>query len=228
MWNHEMIGAYHVDGNKSIDATGRFPNSSVQEVGQASCLEDMFIIPISQAAALELEDLRELVQDYNLTDGPDLRIFCWGNSQYAAAKLYNLAFSIDEVPGIFQLIWKCKVTPQIKFFAWLILQDRLHTRIMLVRRHFNVHPDSLCVLCPHREEETIAHLFFQCDFAQACWDKLSIVWDLNDELYKVIERARQQSGLPLFMEIFLIAAWDLWKIRTGIFLMVYKQLLVDG
>lgn len=223
-----MIGAYHVDGNKSIDATGRFPNSSVQEVGQASCLEDMFIIPISQAAALELEDLRELVQDYNLTDGPDLRIFCWGNSQYAAAKLYNLAFSIDEVPGIFQLIWKCKVTPQIKFFAWLILQDRLHTGIMLVRRHFNVHPDSLCVLCPHREEETIAHLFFQCDFAQACWDKLSIVWDLNDELYKVIERARQQSGLPLFMEIFLIAAWDLWKIRTGIFLMVYKQLLVDG
>lgn len=58
--------------------------------------------------------------------------------------------------------------------------DKLNTRNMLVRRYFKVQPNSLCVLCSDGEEETIAHLFFQCDFAKACWDKLGITWILDD------------------------------------------------
>ena len=30
----------------------------------------------------------------------------------------------------------------------------------------------------------------------------------------MIEGSRKQASLPLFMEIFLIAAWELWKIRN--------------
>jgi len=85
---------------------------------------------------------------------------------------------------------------------------------MLARRRFNVQPDCLCVLCADRVEETIAHLFFECQFAKACWEKLEINWIAVDDLHMMIERTRQQTGLPLFMEIFLIAAWELWKIRN--------------
>ena len=85
---------------------------------------------------------------------------------------------------------------------------------MLARRNFNVQPNSLCVLCDDGMEETIDHLFFQCRFPKQCWDKLGVSWVTEDDLSKRIERSRQMAGLPFFMEIFLIAAWELWKIRN--------------
>jgi hypothetical protein len=115
---------------------------------------------------MELEDLRRLVQSFSLTDGPDQRIFCWGNGKYTAAKLYKLAFLTMPLPAGFRLVWKSKVTPRVKFFAWLILLDGLNTKSMLARRHFNVQPNCYCVMCDEAEEETILHLFFECSFAK--------------------------------------------------------------
>jgi hypothetical protein len=95
----------------------RFPDISVKEVSDATCLEDLFVIPISQAAALELDELRDLVHTFSVTSEPDQRIFCWGNNRYAAAKLYKLAFSNVQMLAVFQMVWKSKVTPRVKFFA---------------------------------------------------------------------------------------------------------------
>ena len=133
---------------------------SVKDVCSASYLEDLFQIPISQAAANELQDLRVLIQSFELTDETDIRVFCWGNSLYKADSLYKLAFLTMQSPPTFRLVWKSKVTLRIKFFAWLILLDRLNTKNMLARRNFNVQPNSLCVLCYDGKEETIDHLFF--------------------------------------------------------------------
>ena len=36
-----------------------------------------------------------------------------------------------QTPAVFRLVWKSKVTPRIKFFAWLILLDRLNMKNML-------------------------------------------------------------------------------------------------
>ena len=102
---------------------------SVKE--EASSLEDLFYIPISQAAAEELEDLRVMIQSFMLSEETDQRIFCWDSSLYTAAKLYKLAFLTMQTPAVFRLVWKSKVTPRIKFFAWLILLDRLNTKNML-------------------------------------------------------------------------------------------------
>jgi hypothetical protein len=55
----------------NIAQFARFLNISVKEVSEASCLEDLFIIPISQAAAIELDNLRELVHGFTLTNNPD-------------------------------------------------------------------------------------------------------------------------------------------------------------
>lgn len=98
----------------------RFVNDlslSVKDVSSARYLEDLFHIPISQVAAVELQDLRTLLQSFELSDDMDIRIFCWGNSTYKAAILYKLAFLTMEAPVSFKLVWKSKVTPRIKFFA---------------------------------------------------------------------------------------------------------------
>ena len=61
------------------------PDMSVKE--EASSLEDLFYIPISQAAAEELEDLRVMIQSFMLSEETDQRIFCWDSGLYTAAKL---------------------------------------------------------------------------------------------------------------------------------------------
>jgi hypothetical protein len=66
----------------------RSPNISVKEVSQASCLEDLFIIPISQDAAIELHNLRELVHGFTLTNNPDQRVFVGG-----IADMWHLSYT---------------------------------------------------------------------------------------------------------------------------------------
>lgn len=53
---------------------------------------------------MELNDLRELVQSFVLTNEPDMRIFCWGSSNYTAAKLYKLAFLNVQTPVVFKMV----------------------------------------------------------------------------------------------------------------------------
>jgi hypothetical protein len=50
---------------------------------------------------------------------------------------------------------------------------------MLARRQFNVQPNCYCVLCNEGVEETIEHLFFECDFAKRCWSKLELTGPLT-------------------------------------------------
>jgi hypothetical protein len=88
----------------NIAQFARFSNISVKEVSEASCLEDLFITPISQAIAIELDNLRELVHGFTLTNIPDQRVFCWGNSRYVASKLYKLAFLTMPTSTCFRLV----------------------------------------------------------------------------------------------------------------------------
>lgn len=213
-WKDNWVGDSLLQLMPNIAQFVRFPDMSIKEVHEASCLEDLLLIPISQAAASELDDLRDLISQFNLTQGPDQRVFCWGNDRYAANKLYKMAFASTPAPPIFRLAWKSKITPRIKFFAWLILLDRLNTRDMLTRRHFNVQPNALCALCNQGEVETIEHLFFDCPLARRCWNKLNVTWTMDNDISARIINTRMVTALPYFMEIFLIASWELWKLRN--------------
>jgi hypothetical protein len=58
-------------------------------------------------------------------------------------------------------------------------------------KQFNI-PLVNCVLCNHGCEETLKHLFFQCEFAESCWTALHIVWDLSLPVLKMIEQQKRQ------------------------------------
>jgi len=102
---------------------------------------------------------------------------------------------------------------RIKFFAWLILVDRLNTKSMLKRRNMLAEEEVNCVMCNLGEEEDIGHLFFSCPFAQQCWQKLNVTWDNTQNLATRVSAARSQYPGPFFMEISLIASWEIWKLR---------------
>lgn len=58
------------------------------------------------------------------------------------------------------------------------------------------------------------HLFFECSFARKCWDKLGITWTQESDIHRRISTIRHITGMPYFMDIFLIAAWELWKVKN--------------
>jgi hypothetical protein len=119
-----------------------------------------------------------------------------------------------EAHSAFSVIWKSRCT-RVKFFAWLILVDRLNTKDMLQRRHLDVQDDDVCVMCDSGEVETIDHLFFDCDFAKECWNIIHIDWDAPLSLLDRFIQARSAHNIPFFAEATLIAAWELWKVRNN-------------
>jgi hypothetical protein len=101
----------------------------------------------------------------------------WGN-HYISRGFYSEVFKNMEAHSVFKVIWKSRCTPRVRFFAWLILVDRLNTKNML-QRNLHVQDDPICVMCDSGEEETIENLFFECEFAKECWAAINIVWDIS-------------------------------------------------
>jgi hypothetical protein len=92
--------------------------------------------------------------------------------------------------------------------------DRLNTKTMLRRRHISNQNDVSCVLCTSGLDEDIDHLFFECPFAQQCWNSIGFAWDVSLPLMDRIVTAHNVHHMPFFIEASVIAAWELWKIRN--------------
>ena len=103
----------------------------------------------------------------------------------------------------------------LKFFAWLILLDRLNTKDMIRRRNFHVQPNTHCALCNDQVVEEINHLFFYCPFSTVCWQKIGLAWVTSLDIHSRLVEANYSFNSPYFMEIFIIAAWEIWNIRNG-------------
>jgi hypothetical protein len=69
-----------------------------------------------------------------------------------------------------------------KFFAWLVLKDRLNTRDLLQQRHWHVTEEINYVLCALGAYEDRIHLFFECNFRRRIWTYLQIDWIPHDDL----------------------------------------------
>lgn len=130
--------------------------------------------------------------------------------------MYKLVFAGLQVPKTFKLLWKDKCMPRIKFFVWLLIMDWMNTKDMLQRRNNNVQSGTHYVLCQGAIRETREHLFFDCVFAKHFWSLISILWYDVLNIHDKILAAWQTSGLPFFMDIFLIASWEIWKLRNAI------------
>lgn len=159
---------------------------------------------------MELSQLQPVLQDVN-----DCWSYIWGHQKYTSSKYYQYQFSSLQPHRSVIWIWKSKCTPKIKFFAWLLLNDRLNTRNMLRRRNKFLEEGYNCVLCQNSMEETIEHLFFDCPSAISRWFALGIIWEENANIHEKLYIAKQGFMQPFFMEIFMIGPWCLWNERNN-------------
>ena len=145
--------------------------------------------------------------------------YLWGSENYSTSKYYKFCFSEIDPHESFSWLWKSKVTPKIKFFCWLLLSDRLNTRNMLRRRHYNVGTTFNCTMCSLGVEETVEHLFFRCDFSKSCWAKLlfPISTNMAADRLELISFSKRRWSRQMFMEVFTTAAWSIWKERNNFY-----------
>jgi hypothetical protein len=123
-------------------------------------------------------------------------------------------YSSRQIHPAFKWLWKTSVQKRHKVFFWLLLKDQLSTRNILRRRN-QVIPSYDCVLCNPCVEETLEHLFLNCNFARSCWASLNLFIPLGDP-FDVLVSFRQQLNLSFFMDVIIIMSWSIWMARNDL------------
>jgi hypothetical protein len=109
---------------------------------------------------------------WKMMRGNDVWNFPWGNT-FSTKKVYNLLKGEEFTPTSILDIWKTCNIPRQKFFSWLLLQGRLNTKDLMSRKNFFVEFND-CILCNDCPQETIMHMFFECNFSQGFWWAIGI------------------------------------------------------
>jgi hypothetical protein len=73
------------------------------------------------------------------------------------------------------------------------------------------------MLCVNPPEETLEHLLFQCEFSKECCQTIDTQWVNTCDRLHIIEDGKHRWGRLLFMETFLLAAWNIWKERNNLY-----------
>ncbi|CAN6272320.1 unnamed protein product [Urochloa humidicola] len=110
-------------------------------------------------------------------------------------------------------VWKNRAPPREKFFAWLLVQERVQCRAVLVRKH--IMTDAECALCHHPLEDC-THIIFECPFSAQVWSALSI--DTAGSHVSTLWTMRPPASLPTkhFSTLLLLLCWQLWKHRNSV------------
>ena len=75
----------------------------------------------------------------------------------------NLSFN-----PLLNWVWANSCTMKIKFFAWMMIMDRLNAKDMIERRHWHIDDGISCVLCHLQVREERDHLFFNYFLVSVC------------------------------------------------------------
>ncbi|WVZ79919.1 LOW QUALITY PROTEIN: hypothetical protein U9M48_027442 [Paspalum notatum var. saurae] len=110
----------------------------------------------------------EKVHEVSLREGvPDNFRWHWtSDGMYSSASAYRACFLGSTFFLGAKFLWKAKVHPKVKFFAWLAAKDRCWTAER--RRRQGLQDNDACALCD-QESESIDHLLVQCSFARQVW-----------------------------------------------------------
>lgn len=171
---------------------------------------------LTSNAAAELCSVLSLLQDFQVSPGPDERYLngCLGFSTRAA---YSLTMADDSAHEMHAIpIWSSCVPNRVKIFAWLLFRDRLNSKSNLLRKF--VVTDSLCPRYGF-DGETHSHIFITCPLAQRIWQRIGICPSATiDGLWDC--RLPSQLDAAIWHSILLIILWKIWDSRNA---MTFKQ-----
>ena len=111
------------------------------------------------------------IQMVQLTNQPDTVVWkLTANKMYSARSAYEAQF-IGRLELLeLDKVWTLKAEEKVRFFIWLLLQDRLWIADRLQRRGWE--HDDRCCLCD-QTLETAQHLALDCVFSKQVWQEFA-------------------------------------------------------
>ena len=145
-------------GGSHLPIKERFPRlfsfSLYDKISVRDFIEDFdiatyFRLSLSHEAMDELVSLNSALSELQRRPNePDFWSWTPGKGPYSAKSYYTLAHANLPDDNPCKWIWKSRCIMKIKVFAWLMLNDKLNTRDMLLRRHWrSEEDDNLCPMC---------------------------------------------------------------------------------
>jgi hypothetical protein len=123
-------------------------------------LQDMFQLSLSEDAFEQFCELHIIIQSLPANGGKDIWSYIWGNGEYSSRKAYKHLIGSQAVHPTFGWIWTSTCQTKQNVFSWLLMQNRLNTRAMLILESYP------CELCLRQVDESNRHLFFRCSFTK--------------------------------------------------------------
>jgi hypothetical protein len=196
------------------------PHCSVQQVVQLG-INHLLSSRLSAGAVSELLCLNQLMDQVMLTDQMDKRTsnLISADGRLSTAAVYKAAVHTQHTSPVFSFVWKSKAPQRVKFFAWLLLQDRIQNRCNLLKKH--IVDNSTCELCKVAPE-TSEHLIFHCPVANQLWTLVlgsPMSFPPINELWNL---SRPPSLPPKHYNTFvLLCCWCIWNHRHDV---VFRQM----
>ncbi|XP_071685205.1 uncharacterized protein [Lolium perenne] len=145
------------------------------------------------------------------------------NGHYSAKSAYELQFLGSLLSPMNKLIWKAWAPPKVKFFAWLLYQNRIWTADRLAKRGW---PN--CGLCPLCKQctETHDHLFVHCRYTTRLWGFVKdwmgtnaitpLQW-ANHDIHSWWDSMTggHVPNRKAMASVALLVSWELWNERNA-------------
>ncbi|EEE50937.1 hypothetical protein OsJ_31478 [Oryza sativa Japonica Group] len=169
---------------------------------------------LTVTANLELQRLQAALQSFTLSNEPDKRTYGTKAAPNVTCKqFYEARLLPGIVSPLWDAIWKCKAPLKVKFFAWLLVKDRLSTKKNLHKK--TIVPNDICDIC-NGATETASHLCFFCPFAKSFWDKIGVQPMIQDVAQ--FHQHKPGSRIPIlhYQVFYLLCFWALWNHRHDV------------
>ena len=185
---------------------------------KANVVRTLFL-PFEANMILKIPLSQQLPEDSLIWIGNKRGVFTVKSAYHIAAKLQSdkdlgESSSGDSRSIIWKKLWKMKLPPKIKIFAWRACANSLPVYVKMAERGI-----QLCCDCPVCGEdfESLTHALIQCDFALsvwALWNDCPLLLLLNalDFTDIVLHFCSSPNGEHL--DYFFATAWAIWHNRN--------------
>ncbi|GJR86161.1 RNA-directed DNA polymerase, eukaryota [Tanacetum coccineum] len=169
----------------------------------------------------QLDHLLDLLGSVVLSNSTD----CWrwdmnGSGEFRVKDVRNLLDDFFLPKDDSATRWIKSVPIKINVFAWRASQDRLPSKLNLLRRGVQV-DNLMCPIC-NSVQEDISHVLFTCEVAAAITRLVCRWWDVDRESFSSymdwlswFKNIRLGSKIKSLLEgVFYTAWWALWNFRN--------------
>jgi hypothetical protein len=164
----------------------------------------------SSMATEQLIQVQEIMEQHQLVDGKDWRrsMMIKNNGELDSSLLYRaMKTAYSEPDSWTKFVWLNKTPLRVKFFAWLLSQERIPCKSTLQRK--GIVDDAQCEVC-QAADETAAHIIFKCNNASQFWNALGIQKEANWPI-EAIKEIQAPSHIPAkyFTTFLLLGCWHI-------------------